>query len=110
MRVASANSFDVLKGNGANALTLSGATIFDFTGNTTVAAGSTFAVLQNWGSKAALGSVSAVGLGSGLELDTSDLASGGILTVIPEPAAGALFGAVAIVSFFLNRRRCARPL
>lgn len=110
MRIASANSFDVLKGNGANTLSLSGPMIFDFTGNTTVTNGSTFAVLQNWGSRTALGSVSAVGLSGGLSLDSSGLGSSGILTVIPEPATGALFGIVTLVSFLINRRRSSRRL
>jgi hypothetical protein len=58
--------------------------IFDFTGNTTLTNGSTFAVFQGWESIVTNGAVfSAVGL-SGMSLDLSKLQTQGLVTVTPE--------------------------
>ncbi|MEI7851076.1 MAG: autotransporter-associated beta strand repeat-containing protein [Kiritimatiellales bacterium] len=86
MEILSGNLYDVLKGNGANTLTARGVFVFDFTGNTTLTNGSTFAVLQNWGSVTTNGATfSTIGLTAGQSLDTSNL-SHGFVTVVPEPA------------------------
>ena len=86
------NGVGVLKGNGTNTLTMNGETIFDFTGNT-VTTGSTFHVLQNWGSISTSGTFVAVGLDTNLSLDTSALASSGYLTVVSAaPSSNTLTG------------------
>jgi autotransporter-associated beta strand protein len=106
MEIASSSLYDVLKGNGANTLAMNGTTIFDFTGNTTVSNGSTFAVLQNWGSLTTNGVLyTTIGLGAGLSLDVSSLATTGYLTVIPEPATAGMLGFGALVSIFIHHIR-----
>jgi hypothetical protein len=99
MDVLSASLFDVLKGTDVNALVMSGETVFDFTGNTTVTNGSSFAVLQNWGSRTIDpgATFTAKGLDSALSLDTSKLSTTGVITVIPEPAAISLLGLAGIM-------------
>ena len=105
MEVFSASLYDVLKGTGGNALTANGTFVFDFTGNTTLTNGSTFAVLQNW--KAITtdsATFKAIGLDAGKSLDTSKLASTGYVTVIPEPAVVSLIAFIGFLSLFVRRR------
>lgn len=89
LRVNGPNSYDVLKGVGTNTLTLSGGSkiVLDFLNFDTVAAGSTFPVLQmfqTWGSvtRGAGIVVEAIGLPGGLALDTTSFASSGTVTVV----------------------------
>ena len=104
MEILSSNLYDVLKGNGANTLTANGDFLFDFTGNTTLTNGSTFAVLQNWGSITTNGATfSAIGLTGGQSLDTSNL-SRGFVTVIPEPATISLIAFIGGLSLLIRRR------
>jgi fibronectin-binding autotransporter adhesin len=109
--IVSASSFDVLKNDGGDTITFnSGATIvFDFTGNTTVSNGSSFAVLQNWNSIVTNGAVfSVVGLtGPDLSVDYSTLVSGGTITVIPEPATIGMLGLGALITIMIRRMRTA---
>ncbi|MEI8207329.1 MAG: hypothetical protein WCG03_10665, partial [Kiritimatiellales bacterium] len=79
----STTGFDVLKGAGTNALTLAGETVFDFTGNTAVSNGSTYAVFTNWSSVVTNGATfSTIGLETNLSLDVRVLASGGTITLV----------------------------
>lgn len=104
MEILSGNLYDVLKGNGANTLTANGVFVFDFTGNTTLTNGSTFAVLQNWGSITTNGTTfSTIGLTAGQSLDTSHLSSG-FVTVIPEPATISLIAFIGGLSLLIRRR------
>ncbi|NOU36816.1 MAG: PEP-CTERM sorting domain-containing protein [Kiritimatiellaceae bacterium] len=97
--------FDVLKGSATNTLTMAGATIFDFTGNT-VTTGTTFNVVQNWGTVTTNGATfSVVGLGEGQDLDYSQLVTSGIVTVIPEPATIGMLGLGALITLMLRRMR-----
>jgi fibronectin-binding autotransporter adhesin len=109
--IASASSFDVLTGNSSNVITFdSGADIiFDFTGNTTVSNGSSFAVLQNWNSVVTNGAVfSVVGLTNpDLSVDYSKLVSDGIITVIPEPVTVGMLGLGALLTIMFRRIRTA---
>ena len=81
------SAYDILMGDGANALTVAGTTIFDFSGFTggvtngfSLALGDMFV---NWGSSDIFGATySATGLSEGQSIDFT----GGNLTVIPEPA------------------------
>ena len=85
-KIVSASSFDALKNDGNDTITFNnGATVvFDFTGNTTVTDGETYAVLQNWGSVTTNGvTFSEVGLTGGRTLDYSFLMSQGKITVKP---------------------------
>jgi fibronectin-binding autotransporter adhesin len=109
--IVSAVSFDVLKNDntGTDAITFnSGANvIFDFTGNTTLTNGSTFAVLQGWESIETNGAVfSTVGL-SGMSLDLSSFKTLGLVTVIPEPATIGMLGLGALVTLMIRRMRTA---
>lgn len=104
MEIVSGSLYDVIKGSATNMLTMNGTTVFDFTGSTTVTNGARFAVLQNWGSMSLTGAVfKTVGLSDDLSLDSSELASTGFVTVIPEPAAIGLIGIGALVSLLINR-------
>ena len=104
MEIFSSNLYDVLKGNGANTLTANGNFLFDFTGNTTLTNGSTFAVLRNWGAITTNGATfSTIGLTGGQSLDTSNL-SNGFVTVIPEPATISLIAFIGGLSLLIRRR------
>ena len=109
MGILSDSLYDVVKGTGANTLTAAGSFVFDFTGNTTVTNGSTFAVLQNWRSVELSGATfKTEGLDAALSVDTSKLASDGTIKVIPEPAAISLIGLgglLTLLSSRLHRRR-----
>ena len=99
------SGFDVLMGSVTNTLTMSGETLFDFTGNT-VTNGSTFAVLQNWDSITTDGTTtfSVIGLGVDQSLDYSQITSG-LVTVIPEPATIGMLGLGALITILLRRTR-----
>jgi autotransporter-associated beta strand protein len=93
MEIAGGSSFDILMGAGTNTLTADGLFVFDFTGNTTVSNGSTFAVLQNWAGGTYTGAtVAAVGLDAGLSIDASTLASNGSFTVVSSSSSHTLTG------------------
>ncbi|MEI7851414.1 MAG: autotransporter-associated beta strand repeat-containing protein [Kiritimatiellales bacterium] len=106
MGILSESLYDVVKGTGANSFTAAGSFVFDFTGNTTVTNGSTFAVLQNWNSIALSGATfSTKGLDAALSVDASKLASDGIIKVIPEPTAISLIGLGGLLTLLSSRLR-----
>ena len=92
---------DVLKGDGAGTLTMSGATVFDFTGNN----GSTFELFQNWSPIPTVGSTFDLGASQPLNTDNA-----GFVTVIPEPASAMmlLFGAGVGLAVHRARRSAMR--
>jgi len=97
---------DILMGSGANTLTMDGTTVFDFTGFTGgVTNGYTIALSDmfvSWGSINTNGATySAVGLSGGQSLDFT----GGVLTVIPEPATIGMLGLGALVTLMIRRIR-----
>ena len=100
--------FDILKGNGANTLTMNGTTVFDFTGNASATNGAKFALFQNWGSIVTNGATyTAIGLGTdgvGHALDVS-VGTNGYVTVIPEPASAAMIIIGAAVGLAVHRAR-----
>lgn len=105
MEISSASQYDILKGNGANTVAAYGLFTFDFTGNTTVTNGSSFAVLQNWGARTTGGATySSTGLSGGLSVDTSQMDIG-LVTVIPEPATALLFGFFGISAWLMRRNK-----
>ncbi len=106
MQILSDSLYDVVKGTGANTLTDAGSFVFDFTGNTTVTNGSTFAVLQNWRSAELSGATfKTKGLDAALSVDTSKLASDGTIKVIPEPTAVSLIGLGGLITLLGSRLR-----
>ena len=108
LEIVDLSTFDVIKGNGANILTMNSgaAIIFDFK-DQVIADGSSYAVFQNWQSIANNGVIfSAIGtngLTAGQSLDLSALASGGTVTVIPEPATIGMLGLGALVTLLIRR-------
>jgi autotransporter-associated beta strand protein len=83
MEIAADDSYDILTGNGANPLAVGAEFTFDFTGNTTVGAGDTYTVLQNWGTMMDNGTLFSLdGLPEGLSVDTSRIFIDGSLAVI----------------------------
>ena len=99
------DGFDVLKGNGANTLTMNGVTVFDFTGNT-VANDTQIKLFENWSSISTNGATfSVIGLANGQSVDVSNLVSGGMVTVIPEPATIGMLGLGALVTLLIRRMR-----
>ncbi|MFA6174284.1 MAG: autotransporter-associated beta strand repeat-containing protein [Kiritimatiellales bacterium] len=97
---------DILMGNGANTLTMDGATVFDFTGFTGgVTNGYTIALsdmFSNWSSVVTTGATySAIGLTGGQSLNFT----GSNLTVIPEPATVGMLGLGALLTIMLRRIR-----
>lgn len=108
MQILSDSLYDVVQGSGANTLTVLGDFVFDFTGNTSVTNGSTFAVLQNWDSISISGSTfTTIGLDAALSVDTSDLVATGSVMVVPEPTAISLIclgGFMTLLTCRLCRR------
>jgi hypothetical protein len=97
MEIAGDSSYDILMGAGTNTLTADGLFVFEFTGNTTVSNGSTFAVLQNWAGGTYTGAtITAVGLDAGLSLDTGTLASNGSFTVVSASSSHTLTGSAGV--------------
>jgi autotransporter-associated beta strand protein len=85
VQVFSSSLHDIARGNATNTVTVNGTMVFDFSGNTTVVAGSSFQVLQNWESiDLTNASFSATGLASGLSLNTDRLAAEGIIQIVSE--------------------------
>jgi len=104
MSIISDSVYDIIEGSGTNSLTASSDFIFDFTDNTTVTNGSTYAVLQNWGTiDASQATFETMGLDPALSLDTSKLESDGLIKVIPEPTAISLLGIGALLSLIISR-------
>ena len=103
MEIASASSYDQLMGSDVNTLTAAGAIIFDFTG-ASVSAGDTFAVFDSWGTLANGGAtVSIVGIDESL-INTDDLFSTGLISVIPEPATIGMLWLGALITMLVRRR------
>ena len=97
--------FDVLKGSTTNTITMAGYNLFDFTGNT-VAGGTDFKVLDNWGGISTNGATfDVIGLADGQHLDYSQLVSNGLVTVIPEPATIGMLGLGALITLLIRRVR-----
>lgn len=97
--------FDRLVGDGANTLTLGGVLNLNNTGYSP-AINDTITVFSNWLSiTGSFTTITGTDLGGGLSWDTSQLATNGILTVVPEPRA-ALLGGIGL--FMLLRRRRVR--
>jgi autotransporter-associated beta strand protein len=95
--------FDRLVGDGANTLTLGGTLNLNNTGYT-AALDDTIIVFTNWQTlTGSFSSITGTDLGGGLSWDTSQLATTGVLTVVPEPRA-ALLGGVGLL-ILLRRRR-----
>lgn len=105
--IASLSSFDVLANDGGDTITFQdGADVlFDFAGYTAVYNDS-FLVLSNWGSRVASGTLnlSVTNLTAGYSLDTSNLLTTGVVTVIPEPATIGMLGLGALITLVLRRR------
>lgn len=102
-------AYDILMGAATNTLTMSGVTVFDFTGFTGgVTNGYTLTwsdMFQNWGATNITGTAtySALGLGVDQSLDIT----GDGFTVIPEPATIGMLGLGALITIML-RRMCIR--
>ncbi|TWT80238.1 PEP-CTERM motif protein [Planctomycetes bacterium CA13] len=97
-----AGFFDVLLNDGGDVLTAGGILALDTTGYVAMN-GDSFLVFENWSSfSGSFASITGTDLGGGLSFDTSDLLTGGTLTVtaVPEPSTAMLlvlgFGAVAV--------------
>ncbi|MGE4488742.1 MAG: sialate O-acetylesterase [Kiritimatiellales bacterium] len=86
--IPGSSGFDILAGDGSGTLNAAGDFVFDFTGNSTVQAGDSFTVLQDWNTIHDNGLTAAVmGLDDGLTLDLSGLTVNGSITVVSNAAA-----------------------
>lgn len=83
--ISSSNTYASLTGNGINEIILGGTLKLDFTGNTTVSAGNTFHLLNNWGILTDSGvTVTKTGLSGALALDTSNLFVDGTVSIVAQ--------------------------
>jgi|GEM_PF-3186953 len=100
-------AYDILMGAATNTLTMSGVTVFDFTGFTGgVTNGYTLAwsdMFQNWGATNITGTATYSALGLGV--DQSLAITGDGFTVIPEPATIGMLGLGALITLMLRRMR-----
>ncbi|MCP5535257.1 MAG: autotransporter-associated beta strand repeat-containing protein [Akkermansiaceae bacterium] len=101
-------AYDILKGDGANALAINGGTLNLDTTGYTATLGDSFVIFENWGSITGAGfdSINGIDLGAGLKFDTANLNTTGTLNVvaIPEPGS-ALMLALGGLGLLARRKR-----
>ena len=88
MKVFGTNSHDVLRGAGTNALSVNGTIVLDFSSDVTIEEGDQFNVTQlyeNWSNvtQGAGLNVAAIGLPGSFAMDSSTVASNGLVTIVP---------------------------
>jgi|GEM_PF-995168 len=88
MKVFSTNSYDVLRGAETNVLSVNGTVVLDFSGYVTIEEGDQFNVTQlyqNWSNVVpGIGlNVAATGLPGSFAMDSSTVASNGLVTIVP---------------------------
>ena len=92
MKVFSTNSYDILRGAGTNALFVNGTVLLDFSDDVTIEEGDHFDVTRlyrNWSNvtQPTETTFAATGLPGSFNMDTSTVASNGMVTIVPSSAA-----------------------